>query len=63
MRYRLQRKESHVMPNILGGRSYPVHTYIWKDIAISNDAEALKNHVSAWDDKKYRIVDTKIELR
>ena len=46
------------MPNILGGKSYPVHTYIWKDIAISDDAEALKNYVSTWDDKKYRIVDT-----
>ena len=42
MRYRLQRKEPYTMPNILGNHSMPVHTYRWKDIAISDDLEALK---------------------
>lgn len=43
MKYCLQRKEPYAMPNILGNKSFPVHTYRWKDIAISNDKDALKS--------------------
>ena len=41
-RYRLQRKETYVKANILGNRSFPVYTYRWKDIAVSNDRGALE---------------------
>lgn len=54
-RYRLQRKESCVMPNILGNHSMPVHTYRWKDIAVSSDFEELKKHLP--NDANYRIID------
>lgn len=43
MRYRLQRKEQFVLPNILGNHSMPVYTYRWKDIAIGESLEALAN--------------------
>lgn len=36
MRYRLQRKEQHVQPNILGNHSFPVYSYRWKDIAAAD---------------------------
>lgn len=55
MRYRLQRKEPYAMPNILGNHSFPVHTYRWRDIAISDDLEALKKLMP--DNLKYRIED------
>lgn len=42
MKYCLQRKESYAMPNILGNKSFPVYTYRWKDIAISEDKKALE---------------------
>ena len=54
-RYRLQRKEPYVMPNILGNHSMPVHTYRWKDIAVSSDFEELKKHLP--NDSNYRIID------
>ena len=54
-RYRLQRKESYSMPNILGNHSMPVHTYRWKDIAVSGDFEELKKHLP--DSPDYRIID------
>ena len=31
-RYRLQRKETCYMPNILGNKSFPVSTFRWVDI-------------------------------
>lgn len=43
MKYRLQRKEQFVLPNILGNRSMPVYTYRWKDIAIGESIEALES--------------------
>lgn len=55
-RYRLQRKEPFVMPNILGNASQPVHTYRWKDIAMSDSREALEECVKDW--TNYRIEDT-----
>lgn len=43
------------MPNILGNHSMPVHTYRWKDIAVSGDFEELKKHLPNSPD--YRIID------
>ena len=54
-RYRLQRKEAFSMPNVLGNHSMPVKTYRWKDIAVSEDLEALKKHLPQSPD--YRIID------
>lgn len=56
MRYRLQRKEPYAMPNILGNHSFPVHTHRWRDVAISDDKEALLAMIR--DESKYRIEDT-----
>lgn len=65
MRYRLQRKEDWVIPNILGNRSMPVHSWRWKDIYASDDYDALANlmkEIIAKDygklHKMYRIEDT-----
>ena len=58
MRYRLQRKEAYAMPNIIGNRSLPVHTYRWKDIAASDDRTALEKLMP--NDKDYRIEDTRL---
>lgn len=56
MRYRLQHKEPYVMPNILGNHFMPVHTYRWKDIAVSDDLKALKEYMP--NGRNYRIIDT-----
>ena len=45
------------MPNILGNRSFPVHTYRWKDIAASDDRAALEKLMP--NSKDYRIEDTR----
>lgn len=55
-RYRLQRKEQISRPCIIGNRSYPLPTYRWKDIAVSNDKAALETGITDWE--KYRVVDT-----
>lgn len=57
MRYRLQRKEQKVMPNVLGNRSFPVYTYCWRDVAMSDDLDALKEMIPDGS-KNYRIEDT-----
>lgn len=58
-RYRLQHKEPCSMPNILGNHSFPVPTYRWVDIAVSNDIEVLKkNFKDKLSTKDYRIEDT-----
>lgn len=57
MRYRLQRKESIALPNILGNHSFPVYTFRWKDIAASDDRAALEKLMP--NDKDYRIEDTR----
>ena len=54
-RYRLQRKEPYAQRNILGNHSMPVHTYRWKDIAVSSDLEELKKHLP--NNPDYRIID------
>lgn len=57
MRYRLQRKERFVIPNIVGNRSMPVYSYRWKDILASDSKEALLKCMP--DSKNYRIEDTR----
>lgn len=62
MRYRLQRKERFVLQNVLGNHSMPVHTYRWKDIAASDDYDALFAMMPKGD-AKYRIEDTRQSLQ
>lgn len=62
MRYRLQRKERFVLPNILGNHSFPVYTYRWKDVAISDDRTALEAAVPENPRFEYRIIDTRAEV-
>lgn len=45
------------MPNVLGNHSFPVYTYGWKDIAISDDLTSLERLMP--NDKDYRIEDTR----
>ena len=60
MRYRLQRKEAYALPNILGNKSFPVHTYRWRDIAASDDRNALEACLQGTSDQgDYRIIDTR----
>lgn len=54
-RWSLQRKERFVMPNTLGNHSFPVYTYRWKDIEMSNDRKLLEADMP--NDKDYRIID------
>ena len=56
LRYRLQIKVPIARPNVLGNHSFPVHTYQWKDIAASDDREALVKVMP--NDRDYRIEDT-----
>ena len=56
-RYRLQRKETVAMPNVLGNTSQPVYTYRWKDVAVSDDKAALTDIMPQGD--RYRIEDTR----
>lgn len=60
MRYRLQRRESISRPCIIGNHSYPLPTYRWKDVAVSDDLEALKGCMTKKDDL-HRIIDTQDE--
>lgn len=64
-RYRLQRKEPHTLPNVLGNHSMPVHTHKWSDIAISGSRGGLEEYARAMaitlDGKNYRIIDTRKE--
>ena len=45
------------MPNVLGNHAFPVYTYYWKDIAVSDDLMSLKRLMP--NDKDYRIEDTR----
>lgn len=40
--FSLERKETYVKSNILGNTSQPVYTYRWKEIAISENKDALE---------------------
>ena len=59
MRYRLQRKETIFMPCIIGNHSYPLPTYRWKDIAISDDRTALEAMIA--NKETYRVIDTETD--
>lgn len=65
MRYRLQRKEQCVHPNILGNRSFPVYSYHWKDIATSASLEILREYQAenGLIGDQYRIIDVKEALK
>lgn len=63
MRYRLQRKESYAMPNVLGNHNFPVYTYRWVDIAVSDDIDVLKEYAGDLLSKdNYRIEDTRTAI-
>lgn len=58
MMYCLERKEPHVIPNILGNHSMPVHTYRWKQLYLSEDKEYLESMVKGFNKPEdYRIVE------
>ena len=58
-RYRLQRKEQYVLPNILGNHSMPVYSYRWKDIAVCAESEPLEDYMSqCTPPENHRIIDT-----
>lgn len=65
MRYRLQRKEQYVHPNILGNHSFPLYSYRWKDIAGCDDLKQLKNYQAenGLIGDKYQIIDVKEALK
>ena len=59
MRYRLQRKEQRVLPNVLGNHSFPVYSWRWKDIAASDDLNQLEKYQAEQRliGERYRIID------
>lgn len=59
--YFLERKESCVMPNILGGHSMPVHTFRWKQIAMCEQREPLEELLT--DAKNQRIISNNTEAK
>lgn len=65
MRYRLQRKEQCVHPNILGNHSFQVYSYRWKDIAASASLEILKEYQAEnrLTGDQYRIIDVMEALK
>lgn len=62
-RFRLQHKESVALPNILGGHSFPVHTYRWRDVAASNYRFLLEKMIPPESKSEYRIEDIGSESR
>lgn len=44
--YFLEQLKPFTAPNILGGHSYPVPTYRWKQIATSEDRSALEERLN-----------------
>lgn len=50
----LERKESYVMPNILGNCSQPVYTYRWKAIAKSETERPLLDMIEDMDVATHR---------
>ncbi len=58
-RYRLQRKEQHVFPNVLGNHYMPVYSYRWKDIAVCDEREPLEDmRAKCAPPEAYRVIDT-----
>ena len=57
-RYRLQRKEPHILPNVLGNHFMPVYSYRWKDIAVCAESKPLEDYMSqCTPPENYRIID------
>ena len=54
--YFLERKEPYAMPNILGNHSFPVHTYRWRAIAVSEERYALENLIPTDKRSEYRVI-------
>ena len=54
--YFLEHKEPYAMPNILGNHSFPVHTYRWRAIAISNEKYELENLIPTDKRSEYRVI-------
>ena len=46
-KYRLQKKEQYIFPNVLGNHNYPVYSYRWSDIAVSDDKNSLSEYMNA----------------
>ncbi len=55
MAYFLERREAVTRPNILGGHSYPVHTYRWKVIYTCPERWPLEKMLEGMDKKTHRI--------
>lgn len=53
--YFLEEKQPYAMPNILGNRSFPVHTYRWKIIAKCEERKPLEEMLSNIDLSTHRI--------
>lgn len=62
-RYRLQRKTQVVRPNILGGHSFPVYAWQWRDIAACAEREPLEKEMArlktVWPEDELRVEDTR----
>lgn len=58
--YFLERKEPYAMPNILGNKSFPVHTYRWRAIAMCEKREPLEKKLEKLNKSSYRITTNKI---
>jgi hypothetical protein len=54
--YFLEHKEPYAMPNILGNHSFPVHTYRWRTIAVSEEKYALENLIPTDKRSEYRVI-------
>ena len=59
--YFLERKEPYAMPNILGNHSFLVHTYRWRQIAVSEAKWALENLIPLDERDEYRIISNEPE--
>ena len=57
----LKEKKPMQMPNILGNRSFPVHTYCWKIIAKCEEREPLEEMILGMDLSKYRITSNSLQ--
>lgn len=53
--YFLERKENYSMPNVLGNRSFPVKTWRWKQVAVCEEKEPLKELIPKGKEKEYRV--------
>lgn len=57
--YFIERKEPYTLPNILGNKSFPVHTHRWKIIAACESKTPLELALEKMDKKTHRITSNK----